>query len=893
MAHTPADFQGWEFGQRDAIFQLDGEETSKRVRASRRSSRMTRGKQGSFRDDPFSIILKRGDDNLVIQSGDCILYNERFYYDRQNHKKINRAFDEVLLIKNVRLNTDEYVDVSAISLKTNQFVFDAFNGARVKSTVDLDTIDDQELFISPKQKNVYCTHIIKKIDVYSFKKYQLLKDKQKRQSYFCQRAIDATYFSQAFDYEELLEDLMKNVDKFSQFMKKLLYDENEEYLKSIRKHAMPTTPKKPKKPFINKSKLKTMLVGDELESPPEEGEDEPSNNQQDGSSSDYEMNEGESSESDVSMEDVMVNDDDDDEGDDYEDTLASTRRTRKARRTQSPKKSRKRLKKKKQRQSPVKKSVSESTPSIPSRVLKLEEDTGDIGTLGAIDEGNPSRKRIGFQNAKEQLHTSTLGASLPCREEEFAQLYLTLESLITQQMGSCIYISGTPGTGKTATIRKVVSELVQRMENNEIMGAMEKRIHELEAAKTKHPKKKSELSTTQIVINGLKDIKKMSLSDLQYVSAKMSEKVMKGEDKAYEYLDSFDYVEINGLKLISPNACYEILWEKISGKRVSANSAKNLIESYLSDDKNTNKRPLVVLMDEIDQIITKNQSIMYNFFNWPTYPNSKLIVIAIANTMDLPERVLTNKISSRLGLTRLLFPGYTHDQLSIIIDKRISNMNKKNDSLQISLRFEKSAIEFASRKVASVSGDARRGLSICRRAVEIAEEEYVQKGKENSSKKPITDANGVYYVRIHHVIKAIQETTYSPTAVFVMNLSVLGKILLAAILRRQKFTGFPENEMNDIIDEMKRIINMEFLNVNDRNLKSGLIKDKNIFEAFFVTPTNQLMGLQFLINQLVEAGVITQEENKANKSRLVKLCIPDDEVHNALRKEKMFQKILG
>jgi len=59
--------------------------------------------------------------------------------------------------------------------------------------------------------------------------------------------------------------------------------------------------------------------------------------------------------------------------------------------------------------------------------------------------------------------------------------------------------------------------------------------------------------------------------------------------------------------------------------------------------------PCVVLMDELDQLVTKNQSVMYNFFNWPGLRHSKLIVLAVANTMDLPERTLSNKISSRLG----------------------------------------------------------------------------------------------------------------------------------------------------------------------------------------------------------------------------------------------------
>lgn len=55
-------------------------------------------------------------------------------------------------------------------------------------------------------------------------------------------------------------------------------------------------------------------------------------------------------------------------------------------------------------------------------------------------------------------------------------------------------------------------------------------------------------------------------------------------------------------------------------------------------------------MDELDQLVTPKQDVVYNFFNWPTMAGSKLVVIAVANTMDLPERVMTGRVRSRLGL---------------------------------------------------------------------------------------------------------------------------------------------------------------------------------------------------------------------------------------------------
>lgn len=111
-----------------------------------------------------------------------------------------------------------------------------------------------------------------------------------------------------------------------------------------------------------------------------------------------------------------------------------------------------------------------------------------------------------------------------------------------------------------------------------------------------------------------------------------------------------------------------------------------------------------MLIDELDQFITRKQKVIYNFFDWPNRPNSKLIVIAIANTMDLPERVMLNRVSSRIGLTRINFNAYTHQNLIEIVSSRLRGLDC----------FAPEAIEFCARKVASVSGDARRALDICR-----------------------------------------------------------------------------------------------------------------------------------------------------------------------------------
>lgn len=48
---------------------------------------------------------------------------------------------------------------------------------------------------------------------------------------------------------------------------------------------------------------------------------------------------------------------------------------------------------------------------------------------------------------------------------------------------------------------------------------------------------------------------------------------------------------------------------------------------------------------------------MYNLFDWPTRRHARLVVLTIANTMDLPERIMINRVASRLVRRRGLRPG--------------------------------------------------------------------------------------------------------------------------------------------------------------------------------------------------------------------------------------------
>ena len=131
----------------------------------------------------------------------------------------------------------------------------------------------------------------------------------------------------------------------------------------------------------------------------------------------------------------------------------------------------------------------------------------------------------------------------------------------------------------------------------------------------------------------------------------------------------------------------------------------------------------VVLIDELDALLTQKQTLLYNLFDWPCHQNSRLLIIAIANTMDLPER-MQSKISSRIGNNRLVYEPYNLHQIKDILDSRIG---------QIDNIFDKRSLDFVARKVSMYSGDIRRSLQITKRAVELCRDKHFS--QENLDKK--------------------------------------------------------------------------------------------------------------------------------------------------------------
>ncbi|PIA58745.1 hypothetical protein AQUCO_00500589v1 [Aquilegia coerulea] len=252
------------------------------------------------------------------------------------------------------------------------------------------------------------------------------------------------------------------------------------------------------------------------------------------------------------------------------------------------------------------------------------------------------------------------------------------------------------------------------------------------------------------------------------------------------------FIEINGLRLGSPENIYKVIYEAISGHRVGWRKALQLLNERFSDDNKLGKednQPCVLLIDELDLLVTRNQSVLYNILDWPTKPHSKLVVIGIANTMDLPEKLLP-RISSRMGIQRLCFGPYNYQQLQEIISSRLKGIDA----------FEKQAVEFASRKVAAISGDARRALEICRRAAEVADYRL-----KKLSSIPEYASAGKLLVSMADVEAAIQEMFQAPHIQVMKRCSRLSKIFLTAMVHELYRTGMCETTFEKLAITLSRL----------------------------------------------------------------------------------------
>lgn len=252
------------------------------------------------------------------------------------------------------------------------------------------------------------------------------------------------------------------------------------------------------------------------------------------------------------------------------------------------------------------------------------------------------------------------------REKERKELKSFIQGGIKKKSGRCLYVSGPPGTGKSALVAEVC---------HEVQGTPHVRTVYVNCMSVKSPK----------------DFYSKLLSDLT---------------------EDFECLEENQI---------------------------SQLRTIFLPNKKSPGPMYVVTLDEIDHLLTLELEILYTLFGWSLHRSSRLVLIGIANALDLTDRFLPRLKARDLKPQFLPFLPYTAPQIASVITAKLKTLSPALISAQPGDPpfFHPTAIQFCAKKVASQTGDLRKAFDIICRTIDLVEGETKQKHQATLSSQAL------------------------------------------------------------------------------------------------------------------------------------------------------------
>ena len=258
--------------------------------------------------------------------------------------------------------------------------------------------------------------------------------------------------------------------------------------------------------------------------------------------------------------------------------------------------------------------------------------------------------------ARQLFSQSKQSTRLIGRNLEREQLRAFVNQGLQSGSGGCTYVSGPPGTGKSALVEEVLGEYDET----------------------------SAIKISRVNCVGLKTAKEI-----------------------YPYLIQ---------KLCPSNKCN---W-----------SDRAILQTAFTSTAKRKDSLYLIMLDEVDSLLETDVNVLHGLFGWALHKNSRLLLIGIANALDLTDRCLPQLKAQNLRPLLLPFLPYTSSEIaSILIERLRSALPSDSKAAEDFTPFvHPAAIQLSSRKVASQTGDLRKAFALIRKAIDAVDKESQQKG---------------------------------------------------------------------------------------------------------------------------------------------------------------------
>lgn len=228
------------------------------------------------------------------------------------------------------------------------------------------------------------------------------------------------------------------------------------------------------------------------------------------------------------------------------------------------------------------------------------------------EAGEAAPKSSIYSQAKALFQRScdnSSSAFLPEREREYHALNTFLRQHFTHSVSNSLYISGPPGTGKTAQTQLTLSKYIELAEGS--------------------------VQSTHI------DGKQCNIA----------------------------YCYINCMTIANNKTIFNEIHKKLTGKKCTSIASS---KSELLDLVTTKQFMSVVVLDELDKLINIDQQLLFELFSWCNSAHTNLMLIGISNALDMIDRLLPRLKINGLNPNTLAFLPYNSQQIHNIITAKLS-----------------------------------------------------------------------------------------------------------------------------------------------------------------------------------------------------------------------------